>query len=149
MSSSFLTLWEQCQSAFCVLQNTPARQKQQSWNAINGNENFYGNKFPLFFSFLALFVQNPSVEGFIQTNSYLIVYEFNSSAPLFPATLSSPARTFSLLNIQEGCTLNKGCWITKEKVWIMKQSRITRYWFIDNDQRLCIKVLVYCLFSVG
>ena len=47
-------------------------------------------------------------------------YEFNSSDPLFPAVLSSPPRTFSLLNIQEGCTLNKVCWITKEKVWIMK-----------------------------
>ena len=47
-------------------------------------------------------------------------YEFNSSDPLFPAALSSPPRTFSLLNIQEGCTLNKGCLITKEKVLIMK-----------------------------
>ena len=36
-------------------------------------------------------------------------FEFNSSAPLFPATLSSPPRSFSLLTIQEGCTLNKGC----------------------------------------
>ena len=36
-------------------------------------------------------------------------YKFSSSASLFPAALSSPPLTFSLLNIQEGCTLNKGC----------------------------------------
>ena len=35
--------------------------------------------------------------------------------------LLSPPRTFSLLNIQEGCTLNKGCWIRDgplEKLWV-------------------------------
>ena len=42
-------------------------------------------------------------------------FEFNSSAPLFLATLSSPPRTFSLLNIQEGCTLNKGLLNNKGK----------------------------------
>ena len=66
-----------------------------------------------------------SLKRGIYTDKFLINgYEFNSSAPLFPATFSSPprdpSRTFSLLNIQDGCTLNKGCWITKEKVWIMK-----------------------------
>ena len=46
----------------------------------------------------------------ICTDKFLInSYEFSSSTLLFPATLSSPPRTFSLLNIQEGCTLNKGC----------------------------------------
>ena len=53
----------------------------------------------------------------IYTDKALInSYEFNSSAPPFPATLSSPPRTFPLLDIQEGCTLDKGCGITKEKV---------------------------------
>ena len=52
----------------------------------------------------------------IYTDKFLInSYEFNSLSPLFRAVLSSPPRTFSLLNIQEGCTLNKGCWIKKEK----------------------------------
>ena len=64
-----------------------------------------------------------SLEWGIYTDKSLInsnCYQFNSSAPLLPTTLSTPARTFTLLNIQEGCTLNKGCWITKETMWIMK-----------------------------
>ena len=51
-----------------------------------------------------------SLKQGIYTDKFLIhSYEFNSSALLFPATSSSPPLTFSLLNIQEGCTLNKGC----------------------------------------
>ena len=62
-----------------------------------------------------------SLKRGIYTDKFLInSFQFNSSAPLFPATLSNPPRTLSLLTIQEGCTLNKRCWITKEKVWIMK-----------------------------
>ena len=51
-----------------------------------------------------------SLKQVIYTDKFLInSYEFNSSTPLFPATLSSPPWTFSLLNIQDACTLNKGC----------------------------------------
>ena len=48
-------------------------------------------------------------QGFCTYKFLINSYEFNSSTPLFPATLSSPRQTFSLLNIQEACTLNKGC----------------------------------------
>ena len=51
-----------------------------------------------------------SLKRGIYPDKFLInSYEFNTSALLFPATSSSPPLSFGLLNIQEGCTLNKGC----------------------------------------
>ena len=51
-----------------------------------------------------------SLKRGIYIDTFLInSYEFNSSALLSPARSSNPPLTFSLLNIQEGCTLNKGC----------------------------------------
>ena len=101
MSSSFLTLWEQCQSAFCVLQNTPARQKQQSWNAINGNENFYGNKFPLFFFFG--FVCIKSLSRGIYTDKFLfnsLWIQFISLA--LPCYVIKPCPDFQFVEYSRG-----------------------------------------------
>ena len=48
-----------------------------------------------------------SLKRGIYTAKFLIdSYQFNSLASLFPAKLPSPPRTFSLLNTQDGCTLN-------------------------------------------
>ena len=44
-----------------------------------------------------------SLKQEIYTEKFLVnSREFNSSAPLFPATSSSPPQTFSLLNTEEG-----------------------------------------------
>lgn len=43
-----------------------------------------------------------------------------------------PLRAFNLLYIQERCTLNKGCFITKEKLWIMKK-KTDKQWSLSDS----------------
>ena len=77
--------------------------KHQNWIQFNALELLWES---ITFNFF-VFGLVGSVEGIICINlSYGVIYTERGS---------SPPRTFSLLNIQEGCTSNKGCWITKER----------------------------------
>ena len=105
-------------SAFCNWIPLPVRNSKVEMQ-LTATRTFMGINFHYFFRFWLFCIK--SLSRGIYTDKFL----FNSLwiqfvSPALPATLSSPPGTFSLLNIQEGCTLNKGCWITKEKVWIMK-----------------------------
>ena len=42
-------------------------------------------------------------------------------SPALPCYIIKPSPDFHFVNIQQGCKLNKGCWITKETVWILKE----------------------------
>ena len=54
------------------------------------------------------------------TYKSLIYNQIQFISPALPCYIIKPSPDFQFVNIQQGCNLNKGCWITKENVSIMK-----------------------------
>ena len=70
-----------------------------------------------------------SLKRGIYTNKFLIQNQIQFISAALPCYIIKPSPDFQLVNIQQGCKLNKGCWITMN--WFIVcilTSSVIYYW---------------------